>query len=57
MPEGQKALQLFVRNFSANILRDVELGAMSFEEAVYLLQEDLDNLWRDPCRYCADAGI
>ena len=51
------ALRVFETCFAPNILRNAKRGAITFEEAVYLLQSDLLQIGHNPYEYCRSAGI
>lgn len=55
--DQEKALELYVRNMSANILRLAKNGTITFDEAVYLLQQDLLEVSYHPYKYCTEQGI
>ena len=55
--DQEKALELYVRNFADNILRLMQRGFITFQEAIYLLQSDLAEVAYSPHGYCAAQGI
>ena len=58
MTEDQrKALHMFVRNLAPNILKIAEDGTITFDEVIYLLQEELHEVENYPHKYWTAQGV
>lgn len=54
--DQELALRIFANNTAQNVLRNAQKGAITFEEAVYVLQSELLQIGFCPYDFCRSAG-